>query len=240
MRHFCAKNHASTPLNCRRHSVTFSATLSKGESQVRKIFSALVVVSFVSASASAAFFQDRAVSDRDGTSNIAAPNGPYSMRPDGLGALIVGSGWDSNSLLWRAAMEFDVSSVSGTVSSATISFTREIVSNPPAGYRVHGYIGDGVVAASDLSVNNQLGPTYSTNSAPVVDVTAYIASLVSAHRNFAGFTFSGFPGGSGMAIRSSEPFIDAPLLSITYTVPEPVSIVGVIGASPLLSRRRRG
>lgn len=206
---------------------------------VGTILKSLALTGIVTSISSAALYEDRPVSDRDGNTNVATPNGPFTLRPDGLGSLIVGSGWDSNSLVWRASMEFDISSVSGTVSSASITYTREAVTNPPAGYRVHGYVGDGVVTASDLSVNNQLGPTYSTTAASTVDVTTYVASLVSGHQSFAGFTFSGFAGGSGMAIRSSEPFINAPVLSITYIVPEPVSLVSAAAAIPLLARRRR-
>jgi hypothetical protein len=173
-------------------------------------------------------FESIPVNDRDGASTTGVA-GPYILRDDGGGALIFGSGFSGG--IWRTGMEFDILGTFPQVQQAQLSLRFEVVSNPPAGYVVHGYVGDGTVTSADLLTNNPLTPVLTAPSGPyaVIDVTAYVQQLVTNHQRYAGFMFSGFPGGSGAAIRSSEPFVEAPKLTIT-AVPEPAStlIAGVV------------
>lgn len=188
-----------------------------------------------------AFVQVRPVEDRDGTSQVSADVGPWTLRADGGGALIFGTGFSGG--FWRTSMEFDIRGVSGTVSQATLTYLFDVVSNPPAAYRLHGFVGDGVVTPDDMAVNN---PIIGIQTAPQnfppatqVDVSAFVQSLLDQHASYAGFTFSGFPGGSGAAIKSSEPFVNSPLLTIT-TVPEPMQGCLIVGFMSLgLLKRRR-
>jgi hypothetical protein len=194
---------------------------------------------------SAATFIDLPVSDRDGFSDAGAA-GPYTLRPDGLGALIFGSGFDTQTRLYRTGMEFDLLGTFPQVQQATLSFNFEVVQNPPAGFVIHGYAGDGSVSAADLLTNNAITPVLTTPAsfppAYTVDVTAYVQQLVSGNQRYAGFMISGFPGGSGAAIRSSEPVVLSPQLTIT-AVPEPavgaLLMLGVVGALGARGRARR-
>jgi hypothetical protein len=108
--------------------------------------------------------------------------------------------------------------------------------NPPASYTLHGYVGNGVVSASDLLTNNPLAPTRSTNDPFVIDVTSFIQQRVANGDRYAGFTFTGFPGGSGLEIRSSEPFVNSPLLTV-QAVLEPITVLPI--ALIALLRRHR-
>jgi hypothetical protein len=98
-----------------------------------------------------------------------------------------------------------------------------------------------VVTVDDLAVNNQIAPVRTTSEPYVIDVTGHLYDLSLFDRPYAGFTLSGFPGGSGFAFRSSEPFVNAPILTITTVVPEPASIalLMLLSAPVTLSRRRR-
>lgn len=204
------------------------------------VLSASLVVA-ASSFAIAAVSSSQPVSDRDGYSN-GSLTGPFTLRPDGLGSLIVGMGFDSNTYHWRSGMEFDIAAISGTVTSATLSYTFSVVQNGPAAYQIHGYVGDGSVSAADLAVSNVITPVLtSPNTFPpptTTDVTGYIKGLVNQHRAYAGFTFSGFAGGRGFAMVSSEPHVTPPTLNITYTVPEPVS-AGALLSLVMLGRRTR-
>lgn len=179
----------------------------------------------------------RPVSDRDGNSTTLDA-GPFTLRADGLGALLIGTGFDGLDRHWRAGMEFPLAGVLPTVVEATLSFHVETEQNPPAAYRTHGYLGDGVVTAGDLAVNNPIAPTASTADPHEVDMTAFVQSLVLQHASHAGITLSGFAGGRGFSITSSEPFVLAPMLTIT-SIPEPTTGLAVLGGSTLVCLRRR-
>jgi hypothetical protein len=116
----------------------------------------------------------------------------------------------------------------------------EAVQNPPAGYVVHGYTGDGAVSATDLLTNNPLISPRSTALPASIDVTAFVQQLVTngGDSGYAGLVLSGFTGGSGFSFRSSEPFIGAPLLTI-QSVPEPITPAALAACGLVLNRRRR-
>jgi hypothetical protein len=156
--------------------------------------------------------QVRPTSDRDGASQVNADTGPFALRPDGLGSLIVGSGFSGGT--YRSGMEFSLASITGQVTQATFSFNIEITSDPPAAYRTHGYAGDGIVTATDLEISNEIAPIQTTTSPPQVDITSFIQSLIVQHKPYAGIVMSGFIGGHGFAITSSEPFVNSPMLTI--------------------------
>ena len=76
------------------------------------------------------------VSDRDAGSTSDA--GPWTLRPDGLGALIVGSGFGGpEGNQWRASMEFNIAGVNQFVQSAHLTLFHESTANPPAAWRFH-------------------------------------------------------------------------------------------------------
>jgi hypothetical protein len=180
----------------------------------------------------------RSASDRDGSSTTLDA-GPFALRPEGLGTLLVGNGFDDPNLHWRAGMEFALAGVLPTVVEAKLRFNVETVQNPPAAYRTHGYAGDGVVTAEDLTVNNQIAATANTDDLREVDVTAFVQSLVTQQASHAGIVLSGFAGGRGFSMTSGEPFVLSPTLTIT-SIPEPTAaLTALLGGTLSCLRRRR-
>ena len=105
----------------------------------------------------------------------------------------------------RGGVEFDFGGVpaDATISKATLLLTL-LPSGVDAGdaAEVHGYLGDGVVAAADLNTVNQVGsfsgPIAGSTTLEVPIDVGFIQSLVDSNALFAGFMVQGVgtPGNS--------------------------------------------
>jgi hypothetical protein len=116
----------------------------------------------------------------------------------------------------RVSYEFDVSSLAGmgTFSSAILrttrtgTFTQCFGLSPcpvPTSLNVAGYIGNGTFEAADFSAGSPLGAAVvgGVGSFIDLDVTPFIASLLSGPLAFAGFTYSSpTPGGVPLSFTS--------------------------------------
>ena len=137
---------------------------------------------------------------------------------------------------YRAAMEFDISGlpVGALVTSATLKLMSM---DPNATIGVYGYAGDGVVAAADLAVDNWVLFFDHNPGLNVVDVTAFVQSLVSSSQNYAGFALREEATNHYalfMSVESNSP----PELLIEY-VPEPVTLgLLLLGGLAMLRCRR--
>ncbi len=141
-----------------------------------------------------------------------------------------------------AVFEFDLSSISAPVVSASFKFTGTSVLSA-ADLAVFGYEGDGVVSLDDL---NNTGPNFASfepitdSGTPVsIDVTGYVQTLAPYSGVFVGFEVWDNTLGSGPG--SGATISDASLM--LTLVPEPSTLAlagfGVIALAACLWRRKR-
>jgi hypothetical protein len=183
----------------------------------------------------------------DGIPDALGPAGDAFLRVLGSGAT------------WRAALEFNLGALpsTATLTGATLRLVDGGIQALEL-IEIHGYAGDGAIALADGTINNfldsylVLGNTGVANP-HLIDVTAFVQSLLTGGANFAGFMLRAgteAPGRiAGAEICSSESAGTSPctsdfvpLLTLTYddgngnggngTVPEPGSLA-LFGAGAL-------
>jgi hypothetical protein len=139
---------------------------------------------------------------------------------------------------FRIGGEFDLTSISDTITVATLSFVAENA-NTPAVIEIHGYEGDGSVSLIDIGfTGNLLGSTTGLLGTNSIDVTDFITNDLPG--DLAGFSFD-------EALRQPSPLIDKfhsfqlTLETIdTINVPEPGTILlALSGLSGIFLTRRK-
>jgi hypothetical protein len=154
----------------------------------------------------------------------------YNAQPDGYN--------------WRAAIEFDVSSIpsSADILSAVFRIRYNGANGMPAEtLQFHSYAGDGLITFSDFEVSNQIGPLYnafgpgSGKSFYEVPATSFVQSLLADHESYAGFMVMNRAWNqTAFYSRLGGPSYE-PRLDITYAIPEPavwsllLSALGLLG-----------
>lgn len=90
----------------------------------------------------------------------------------------------------RGFAEFDLSSISGPIGAASLSATLTAAEGTyPRTLELYGYVGDGVIDFADFNAGTLITSfSYDGVSNLQLDVTAFVASLLSASANFAGFS----------------------------------------------------
>ena len=144
----------------------------------------------------------------------------------------------------RGAIEFDISSLPDVaISSVTLSVPLLGYGSSPS-VQISGYIGDGVVNADDLAVDDTIAMVSGNGGQTLsIDVTLFVQQLITSNAAFAGFTltYSGEgTAGSGPAPSPPQPTLDVS----TSATPLPSSLVmsgaaGLVGLLAFARRRKR-
>jgi hypothetical protein len=148
----------------------------------------------------------------------------------------------------RAAMEFALAPIpaGSTILSATLKlFLTVMPAVVPQTAEVHGYVGDGVVSATDLPTTNFL-TSFNVNALSVSTPipVAYLQTLLDGGDSFFGLVLRNvtMPSGVFEIWTMDSGFEDRfPRLEVEIdtVVPEPASII-LLGSALLLGRRRLG
>jgi hypothetical protein len=148
----------------------------------------------------------------------------------------------------RVALEFALAALpaGATITAATLTLHLPVAPLPvPNSADLHGYAGDGVITASDMTVSNLL-TGFVANAAGAVDIVldpGFIQGLLTADEDFAGFVVRNVTNPSGVLTMytSDSGFPQfSPTLEIDYeVVPEPGSLLLVGTALLFIARRAR-
>jgi hypothetical protein len=146
----------------------------------------------------------------------------------------------------RVALEFALVGLPSDVmiTSATLTLHLPVVPLPVPNFAdVHGYAGDGTIAATDFTVSNLL-TGFVANAAGAVNIAidpAFIQALLTADEDFAGFIVRNVtvPSGVLSMYTSNSGFPDFfPTLAIEYdAVAEPSTLV-LLGSALAFGARR--
>ncbi len=161
------------------------------------------------------------IDDRTASAGDYTGNFTKLMSAD-LGALYAYASSSDNSDAYRAILEFELPSElqNKHVIEAVLYFHRTSAGGSPetSGFKVYGYVGNGVVELQDATrISNQLGGILRMwDSEQYLDVTDYIKSFDISSNKFPGFVIRGYFGQGGL--HSSEGFTEEyrPKLTITY------------------------
>jgi hypothetical protein len=147
----------------------------------------------------------------------------------------------------RVGLEFALAALpaGATIISTTLTLHLPTATPMPNSSDVHGYAGDGVIAADDFTVSNLL-TNFAVNAAGPVDIAiapVFIQALLTASEDFAGFILRNVTEPSGVyTIWTTDSGFEHlyPTLAIEYEmVPEPGSLLLVGTALILVARRIR-
>ncbi len=158
----------------------------------------------------------------------------------------------------RSALEFSLAGIApgSVVSSATFTIQSRGTSVAGGSFNFWGYGGDGAITNADgLMTGNLIGTALTQGGTPqyVIDVTAFIQSLVNANDDYAGILITLTPQGSffGSDFVSSEgqtfghPNSDKPKLTVNFEagnavpVPGTLALLAAAGLAGALTRRSR-
>lgn len=102
----------------------------------------------------------------------------------------------TNNFTYRAVIEFDVSPLPiAAVNSAHLHWDLGSATNPPVNVQLYGYAGDGILSVPDAQQSNLIAtaviPQFGDNGVTSfsIDVSTFLASLITANDSFAGFMF---------------------------------------------------
>ena len=142
-------------------------------------------------------------------------------------------------LVQKSAIEFSLSGLTEIsnaklrlVASSFSPYTDVFINDPVL--EIHGYVGDGTIQFSDLSVNNLLltTPPISTLGAYTFDVTSFVATLVAEGAAYAGFSIRDIAPNSAVTFSTSN--------TLVVNVPEPEQIWLMVAGLIALAIRFRG
>ena len=142
-------------------------------------------------------------------------------------------------LVQKSAIEFSLSGLTEIsnaklrlVASSFSPYTDVFINDPVL--EIHGYVGDGTIQFSDLSVNNLLltTPPISTLGAYTFDVTSFVATLVAEGAAYAGFSNRDIAPNSAVTFSTSN--------TLVVNVPEPEQIWLMVAGLIALAIRFRG
>ena len=142
-------------------------------------------------------------------------------------------------LVQKSAIEFSLSGLTEIsnaklrlVASSFSPYTDVFINDPVL--EIHGYVGDGTIQFSDLSVNNLLltTPPISTLGAYTFDVTSFVATLVAEGADYAGFSIRDIAPNSAVTFSTSN--------TLVVNVPEPEQIWLMVAGLIALAIRFRG
>ena len=142
-------------------------------------------------------------------------------------------------LVQKSAIEFSLSGLTEIsnaklrlVASSFSPYTDVFINDPVL--EIHGYVGDGTIQFSDLSVNNLLltTPPISTLGAYTFDVTSFVATLVAEGAAYAGFSIRDIAPNSAVTFSTSN--------TLVVNVPEPEQIWIMVAGLIALAIRFRG
>ena len=142
-------------------------------------------------------------------------------------------------LVQKSAIEFSLSGLTEIsnaklrlVASSFSPYTDVFINDPVL--EIHGYVGDGTIQFSDLSVNNLLltTPPISTLGAYTFDVTSFVAALVAEGAAYAGFSIRDIAPNSAVTFSTSN--------TLVVNVPDPEQIWLMVAGLIALAIRFRG
>lgn len=174
----------------------------------------------------------------DGTSIRSNPSSPLLV----LGFLSITSG-NPDPPEDRAALEFDVSGLAGTLVSATLNGDWDNIDTaPPDGLiDVYTYVGDGVITTADFSAGAFFKSVVHNGTEPPatflsIDVTAAVQNALDGGQTYLGFSLR-----AGSNDRYNGPDLIGlpdPVLVVNL-VPEPTSawLLAVLALIPALRRK---
>ena len=142
-------------------------------------------------------------------------------------------------LVQKSAIEFsllgltEISNAKLRLVASSFSPYTDVFINDPV-LEIHGYVGDGTIQFSDLSVNNLLltTPPISTLGAYTFDVTSFVATLVAEGAAYAGFSIRDIAPNSAVTFSTSN--------TLVVNVPEPEQIWLMVAGLIALAIRFRG
>lgn len=148
----------------------------------------------------------------------------------------------------RVALEFALVGLpsDATITSATLTLHAAVAPLPVPNFAdVHGYAGDGTIAAADMTVSNFL-TGFTVNGAGQIDISIdplFIQALLTADEDFAGFMLRNVTVPTGVITlwTSDSGFPQfTPTLALEYeVVPEPSSLLLLGTALTLAARSAR-
>jgi hypothetical protein len=185
---------------------------------------------------------------QDQSANDANRDGVWdTLNPANENVLLVYNGGQSYN--FRVAMEFPIAGIPAGyhVDLATLFLKYDGAGGHEAkAMRVNGYAGNGVLTLADFNVpTNPVAPLQESFAPPggqyLIDVTAFVQSLVDRHVFYAGFMLENIEVIQTALLPSEDPNpANRPSLSVTFSIPLPPGLVpGALVGAAIVARKRR-
>ena len=185
---------------------------------------------------------------QDQSANDSNRDGVWdTLNPANENVLLVYNGGQTYN--FRVAMEFPVGAIPRGyhVDLATLFLKYDGAGGHMAkAMRVNGYVGDGVLTLADFNVpTNPVAPLQESFAPPggqyLIDVTAFVQSLVDHHDAYAGFMLENLEVIQTALLPSEDPNpANRPSLSVTFSIPLPPGLIpGALVGAAIVARKRR-